>query len=45
MNSVVAFLTLIDFEALFISATRGAEKARVNWDLVLKTDATQCGGC
>jgi hypothetical protein len=34
-------LTLIDFEALFIKALREvAEKARVNWDLVLKTDAT-----
>jgi hypothetical protein len=34
-------LTLIDFEAMFIKALREvAEKARVNWDLVLKTDAT-----
>jgi hypothetical protein len=31
----------IDFEALFIKALREvAEKARVNWELVLKTDAT-----
>jgi serine/threonine protein kinase len=34
-------LTLVDFEASFIKALREvAEKARVNWDLVLKTDAT-----
>ena len=32
---------LIDFEGLFIDALRQvAEQARVNWDLVLKTDAT-----
>ena len=38
-------LTLIDFEALFIKALREvAEKARVNWDLVLKTDATPHAG-
>ena len=34
-------LALINFEALFIKALREvAEKARVNWDLVVKTDAT-----
>jgi serine/threonine protein kinase len=38
-------ITLIDFEALFIKALREvAEKARVNWDLVLKTDATPHAG-
>ena len=38
-------LTLINFEALFIKALREvAEKARVNWDLVLKTDATPYAG-
>ena len=38
-------LTLIDFEALFIKALREvAEKARVNWDLVLKTDAIPHAG-
>jgi serine/threonine protein kinase len=38
-------ITLIDFEALFIKALREvAEKARVNWDLVLKTDATPYAG-
>jgi hypothetical protein len=38
-------LTLIDFEALFIQALREvADKARVNWDLVLKTDATPHAG-
>jgi serine/threonine protein kinase len=34
-------ITPIDFEALFLTALRAvAEQARVNWDLVLKTDAT-----
>lgn len=34
-------IQLVDFEALFIDALRQvAEKAKVNWDLVLKTDAT-----
>jgi serine/threonine protein kinase len=38
-------ITLIDFEALFIKALREvAEKARANWDLVLKTDATPHAG-
>jgi serine/threonine protein kinase len=38
-------LTLIDFEALFLKALREvAEQARVNWDLVLKTDATPHAG-
>ena len=38
-------LTLIDFEALFIKALREvADKARVNWDLVVKTDATPHAG-
>jgi serine/threonine protein kinase len=33
-------IKLVDFEALFIKALHEvAEKARVNWDLVLKTDA------
>jgi hypothetical protein len=32
---------LVDFEGVFIEALRNAaEKARVNWDLVVKTDAT-----
>jgi hypothetical protein len=34
-------LQLIDFEALFIDALRQvADKAKVNWELVVKTDAT-----
>ena len=34
-------LALINFEALFIKALREvADKARVNWDLVVQTDAT-----
>ncbi len=38
-------LALINFEALFIKALREvAEKARVNWDLVVKTDATPHAG-
>jgi hypothetical protein len=38
-------ITLIDFEALFLKALREvADKARVNWDLVLKTDATPYAG-
>jgi hypothetical protein len=38
-------ITLIDFEALFLKALRKvADKARVNWDLVLKTDATPHAG-
>jgi serine/threonine protein kinase len=38
-------ITLIDFEALFLKALREvADKARVNWDLVLKTDATPHAG-
>ena len=38
-------ITLIDFEALFLKALREvAEKARVNWDLVLQTDATPHAG-
>ncbi|WP_089718070.1 hypothetical protein [Candidatus Entotheonella palauensis] len=36
---------LVDFEALLINAMRDvAEKAKVDWDLVLKTDATPNGG-
>lgn len=35
---------LIDFEGIFIDALREeAEKANVNWDLILKTDATPGG--
>ena len=36
---------LVDFEGLFINALRQvAQKAKVNWDLVLKTDATPYQG-
>lgn len=36
---------LVDFEGLFLDALREvAEKAKVNWDLVLKTDATPHAG-
>jgi hypothetical protein len=38
-------ITLIDFEALFLKALREvAEKAKVNWELILKTDATPHAG-
>ena len=38
-------LQLVDFEALFIDALHQvANKARVNWELVLKTDATPYEG-
>jgi len=36
---------LVDFEEVFLEALRhAAAKARVSWDLVVKTDATPCQG-